>query len=412
MKLGIIDYQLPRGGVERFVLGVLGSLPPEVEVTIFTTGWALSGYQGLIAQTARPVRLADVPITTHHVAMATNGQASLGAEQVFDIPASLWSEIDLAWFPWVNRHLIPRACQIRTVATVHDMIGVELGEFMATKRDPLGRVGAIYAMGMEDLLTRQLCGSLAKIVTDTQRTADHLVRTYGPMARRPDVIYPSVEHMTEFAAEPIDGLGLPPRYLIYPSSYYPHKNHELLFMALAKVKAEAPAAFLPLVLSGWRTDLIASGGDYRGAYLKALLDHLKLEIGRDLILPGRVSDGQFRSILAGAAGMVFPTLQEGFGFPPVEAAYLGVPLAVSDIEIMRESLKRFEVPALWFRPDSVEEVAAALIRLASDEPALRAQAAASIPALGAESWADVGIRYAAAFEEQLSIASMYGKYNG
>lgn len=410
MKLGIIDYQLPRGGVERFVLGVLNSLPQEVDVTIFTTGWALAGYQGLAAQTARPVRIADVPIDTHHVAMVSGGQASLGAEQVFDIPASLWNDIDLAWFPWVNRHLIPRACQIRTVATVHDMIGVELGEFMAGKRDPLGRVGAYYAMGMEDLLIRQLCGSLAKIVADTQRTADHLVRTYGPMSRRPDVIYPSAEHMAEFAAEPIDGLGLPPRYLIYPSSYYPHKNHELLFMALAKVKAEAPGAFLPLVLTGWRTDLIRAGTDFRGAYLKALLDHLRLEIDRDVILPGRVSDGQFRSILSGAAGMVFPTLQEGFGFPPVEAAFLGVPVAVSDIEIMRESLNRFEVPALWFRPDSVDAVAGALIRLATEEPALRAQAAASIPRLGAESWADVGKRYLAAFQEQLSIASMYGKY--
>ena len=410
MKIGVIDYQLPRGGVERFVEGVLDCLPAEIDVTVFSTGWALNGYRALAEKARRPIHLVDRPIVTQRAAMVADNQATLVNEEVFDIPADLWTGIDIAWFPWVTRHLIPRQCHLRTVATIHDMIGVELGEFMAEKRDPLGRTGAYYNMAMEDMLMRRLCGSMAKIVSVSKRTADHIVRTYGPMTRTPDVIYHSADHMGQFTPEPIDGLGLPPRYLVYSSSYYPHKNHENLFLALAKVKAENPAAFLSLVLTGWRTDLIRSGGDYRGAYLKALLDHLKLEIGRDILLPGRVSDGQFRAILQDSAGMVFPTLQEGFGFPPVEAAYLGVPVAVSDIEIMRESLKRFGIPAVWFRPDSIDEIAGAMARLATEEPALRAQAAASIPSLSGETWVDAGKRYLAAFQDQLMIASMYEKY--
>jgi glycosyltransferase involved in cell wall biosynthesis len=265
-------------------------------------------------------------------------------------------------------------------------------------------------MGMEDMLVRRLSGSLAKIVVDAKRTADHLGRVYGPLKRAPEVIYLAAENMGGFAAEPIGELRLPPRYVVYPASHHAHKNHEALFLALAKVKAERPDQFVPLVLTGWQTEQIGDGSTYRGAYLKALVDHLKLEIGKDVLLPGKVSDGQYRSILEAATGVVFPTLQEGFGFPPVEAAYFGAPLAVSDIEIMRESLARFDIPALWFKPDSVEELAAALIRLSAEEKELRAKAAGGLVDLKSDSWAEVGRRYVAAFRDQMNVATLFSQY--
>jgi glycosyltransferase involved in cell wall biosynthesis len=406
MKLGIVDYQLSRGGGERFVLGVLSALPEEVDVTIFTGEGALEAYQVLVAQLPRPVTLVHRPIMTHRSALVEGDQAALSGETIYDIPAEFWDGHDLLWFPWVNRHLIPRQCMLRTVATVHDMISVEWGEFIAEKRAPLGRVGYYFGMGMEDMLMRRLAGSLAKLVVDAKRTADHVSRTYGPLSRTPEVIYLSAEHMAETVPEPIEALDMPPRYLIYPANYTPHKNHEALLLALAKVKAERPDMFVPLVLTGWRIDCIPTAATDRGAYLKALIDHLKLEIGKDIHIPGRVTDGQFRSLLQGATGLVFPS------FPPVEAALLGIPVAVSDIEIMRESLSRFDLPAVWFRPDSVDEIAAAMIRLAAEETELRAKAVDRIDDLKGDSWAEVGQKYLAVFREQISVASMYQQYAG
>ena len=410
MKLGIVDYQLSRGGGERFVLGVLNSLPEEIDVTIFSADWALEGYQALAAQARRPVTLVNRPVMTHRSAMAMGEQATLSGETLYDIPAEMWDGLDLAWFPWVNRHIIPRQCMIRTVATVHDMISVEWGEFIADKRAPLGKVGYYFAMGMEDMLMRRLAGSLAKIVVDARRTADHIGKTYGPLPRAPDVVYLSAEHISEIAPEPVGEFGMPPRYLIYPANYTPHKNHEALLIALAKVKAERPDMFLPLVLTGWRIECIPAASTDRGAYLKALIDHLKLEIGRDVLIPGRVSDGQFRGLLQNATGLIFPSFQEGFGFPPVEAALLGVPVAVSDIEIMRESLGRFDIPAVWFRPDQVDDLVRAMVTLAADETDLRAKAAGRIGDLRGDSWADVGQKYLAIFREQMSVASLYTQY--
>lgn len=412
MKLGVIDYILPRGGVERFILNVLNSLPEDCDVTIYSTGGAFRDYQALIAQATRPLRLVDYPIVTHQVAMVLGDQAALCPQFVSDIPAELYQDIDVAWLPWANRSLLPRECYIRTVATVHDMIAVELGDLFAEKREPAGRVSSYYCMGMEDMLVRRLTGSLAKVVVDAKRTADHLARAYGPLPRAPEVIYLSAEHMGGFTPEPIDALGLPPRYLVYPASHHAHKNHEGLFVALAKVKATRPDMFLPMVLTGWQTEQIGAASTHRGAYLRGLLDHLKLEVGKDILLPGKVSDGQYRSILEKATGVVFPTLQEGFGFPPIEAAFFGAPLAVSDIEIMRESLAHFGIPALFFRPNSIEEMAAAMIRLNAEEPERRALAASRIVDLKTDSWAEVGRRYQQAFRDQMSIAELYQQYGG
>jgi glycosyltransferase involved in cell wall biosynthesis len=407
MKLGVIDYQFPRGGAERFVLGVFDNLPPEIEVTVFSTGAALVGYRELISAASRSVGLVDRPVLMHQSAAVADGQAVLSGPQIFDVPAELWTGLDLVWFPWVNRHLVPRECLNRTVATIHDMIIVELGEFMAGKRETVGRVGHFYSMAMEDMLVRRLMGSLAKVMVDTERTRDHLARTYGPLTREPEVVPLSTEHMRTIRPEPIDHLGLPERFVLYPANYSSHKNHEALFVALAKVKEERPDAFLPLVLTGGSTPNIASGADYRGAYLKALVEHLKLEIGRDILICGVLSDGQFRSLLSRAAGLVFPTLLEGFGFPPLEAGLLGIPVACSDIAVLRETMLRLNVPALWFDPRSPTDIAAALIRIATDAAALQAAAIEAAATFDDLSWADVGARYLQAFRDQAMLASLY-----
>jgi glycosyltransferase involved in cell wall biosynthesis len=52
---------------------------------------------------------------------------------------------------------------------------------------------------------------------------------------------------------------------------------------------------------------------------------------------GRVSDEQLRRLYRTAAVFVYPSLFEGYGIPPVEAAACGCPVAVSDIEVLHET---------------------------------------------------------------------------
>lgn len=413
MRLGIIDYQFPRGGVERFIEGVLNNLPEdEVEIRVFSSDYAMDGYRDLSARINRPIELIEHQPLVHRVAAQIGRNSTFAWAQNFEVPRDHWKDIDLAWFPAIQRHVVRRDCLARTVATFHDAIPVEFGDYMAERRDPVGRVGQLYLMALDDFMTRRLMQSMARVVVCAARTRDYLARTYGPLSRLPDVVYHSTDHISGIEPAPLDRLGLPERYLIYPANISPHKNHEVLLMALAKVKAEAPEHFLPLVLSGSATLGVALGGEYRADRLQSLAARLGLEIGKDLLPIGTVSNGQYRAALGNAAGLVFPTLAEGYGFPPVEAALLGVPVACSGIEVMRENLDRLGLPVTWFDAGSVDDTARALAAIGRDQPELRRRAEAAAKVMPDDSWDDVGRTYLGIFRQQAEFVTFQEKYGG
>jgi glycosyltransferase involved in cell wall biosynthesis len=53
--------------------------------------------------------------------------------------------------------------------------------------------------------------------------------------------------------------------------------------------------------------------------------------------PGYLSDTDMRALLTGAAVLLYPSLHEGFGLPPLEAWACGTPAIVSDIPVLREA---------------------------------------------------------------------------
>jgi alpha-1,3-rhamnosyl/mannosyltransferase len=55
-------------------------------------------------------------------------------------------------------------------------------------------------------------------------------------------------------------------------------------------------------------------------------------------LTGAVSDDDLAAIYTGAHALVFPSDDEGFGLPPVEALACGTPVAASDVPALREVL--------------------------------------------------------------------------
>jgi len=58
----------------------------------------------------------------------------------------------------------------------------------------------------------------------------------------------------------------------------------------------------------------------------------------DVTLTGHVSDDELAAIYSGARALVFPSDDEGFGLPPVEALACGTPVVASDLPVLREVL--------------------------------------------------------------------------
>jgi glycosyltransferase involved in cell wall biosynthesis len=59
----------------------------------------------------------------------------------------------------------------------------------------------------------------------------------------------------------------------------------------------------------------------------------------DVTLTGAVSDDELAAIYTGAHALVFPSDDEGFGLPPVEALACGTPVAACDVPALREVLE-------------------------------------------------------------------------
>nr|WP_244962869.1 glycosyltransferase [Cryobacterium roopkundense] len=57
-----------------------------------------------------------------------------------------------------------------------------------------------------------------------------------------------------------------------------------------------------------------------------------------VIFTGFVSEARLRWLYRNASLFLFLSLGEGFGMPPLEAAYFGAPLLVSDLPVFRETL--------------------------------------------------------------------------
>ena len=122
-------------------------------------------------------------------------------------------------------------------------------------------------------------------------------------------------------------------FLLYPARPWPHKNHARLLQAFALLLRERP-----------ELKLVLTGGRHKGGPTPPGVD-----------VRGLVSAEELASLYRRAACLVFPSLYEGFGQPPLEAMASGCPVAASNIPAVAEACG--EAAAL-FDPSSAEDIAA------------------------------------------------------
>lgn len=145
----------------------------------------------------------------------------------------------------------------------------------------------------------------------------------------------------------------PGRYMLYPANFWRHKNHEMLLLALGLAMREGLPEDVVLVCTGARGD--------RQRYLSQAA-RLMGVAGR-VRFPGHVPDEAFAALLAQAAGLVFPSLYEGFGMPVIEAMVAGVPVACSSLTALPEVA---DGAAILFDPRVPDQIARAMVQLCCD----------------------------------------------
>jgi FkbM family methyltransferase len=143
------------------------------------------------------------------------------------------------------------------------------------------------------------------------------------------------------------------KYLIYPANFWKHKNHEMLLTAFGIARNSGLASDIKLVCTG------APGS--RQQWLQQAVAGLGL--AESVLFPGYLSNPGFLALMTSSAGVIFPSLYEGFGLPVVEAMAIGVPVACSNVTSLPEVAQD---AAIMFDPRIPEQIAQAMVSLAQD----------------------------------------------
>lgn len=218
-----------------------------------------------------------------------------------------------------------------------------------------------------ELLYRTFCAQAATVVAASHWGKHDLIENYGLEENKVQVIpvgnilshYPQPNEQDLQAAR--RKFDLPERYLYFPAATFPSKNHIGLLRALAQTRDQGVE--IPLICSGRLSQFFPK--IEQAAATLGLTQQVKF---LDFVSPLEV-----QCLYRLSAGLIFPTLFEGWGQPVVEAFDAGVPVACSNVTSLPEVAGD---SALLFDPHSTDAISMALIRLWQDD-ALRRRLIAS-----------------------------------
>lgn len=121
----------------------------------------------------------------------------------------------------------------------------------------------------------------------------------------------------DFSAWEALGLGKN-EYFLLVGSRSQHKNTAIVYQTLESI--------------GYSGKLVHIGGSFSTVFNSQVLHTPSFGV----VDPGFVTDGLLRALYANAKALIFPSLYEGFGFPPLEAMAEGCPVICSNAASLPE----------------------------------------------------------------------------
>jgi len=292
-----LDYRpalLSRAGIGRATRELARALVEVEDLRVHLFGHCLARAR-VPASAPRGARLHRLPIAGR--LLPALERLGLGAERLAGGAALVH------WTDYVQ----PPVRSAPRVLTVHDLAFV---------RDE--RWHGAAAAGLRER-TRRAVARATALVTPSRATAEDL-RAFAPDAPRARVIPWGGDHVP---TERLPRVGRFDDYVLCVGTVEPRKNHLGLLEAWRRLPRPRPH----LVVAGargWECDEIVAA--LRAAEQQGALTWLD-----------RVQDAELWSLLQHARALVYPSLWEGFGFPPLEAMALGVPVIAHDVPPLREA---------------------------------------------------------------------------
>ena len=251
--------------------------------------------------------------------------------------------------------------------------------------------------------------------THLQQTRSHWEQTFELARRHGDLIITFSEHTK---SEVVRHLGIPPeriaaiplaaaehfapvpnndqtaaqlerwqlrwkRYILSVGVLEPRKNHILLLKAYRQLKERGLTDGLKLVFAGGKGWL----------YEPVLEMVAKLRLENDERVLGHVDP--LSVLYSGATMMVYPSLYEGFGLPPLEAMACGTPVITSNVSSIPEVVGK---AGITVDPNDADDLANAMARVMADKSLQDQMRTQGLERAASFSWGRTAAATVAAYE--------------
>lgn len=350
MRIGIDIRALAAGrrtGVEEYMIGLLHELfrqSPEDEFILFFNAWNtvrpdLSWTEGFSHVTVRRFRIPNVLL---------NGSLWYLHWPKLD---RLIGGVEVFFMPNLNFASVSRKCQL--IVTAHDLSFEYFPQLFSWKQ----RLWH-FAIHFRALLRRA-----NRVVAVSESTADDLHVTYGIPLEKIRCIPSGVDKRfvpmdrNDLTLRRVqEKYQLPYRFILSLGTLEPRKNVESIVRAYEVYRRNA-------IGEGMKYDLVIAGRP--GWKYQKLFQLIRLSPVRDHIhMIGYVENEDKPALYNLASVFVYPSLYEGFGFPPLEALACGIPVIASHSASLPEVVGSAGILIDPYRPD---EILQALRSLTTDK---------------------------------------------
>jgi glycosyltransferase involved in cell wall biosynthesis len=356
------------GGIEQFLISLLYGLASlddnEIEYKVVGAAEGSEWLARYVGEHQQLVRLPRVPPSNGELIRRTLGPlrrpggvvARRAREFVGGPPSALAPVVPQSngFFERMAPHVLHITyplhfvkAAIPTVFNIHDLQHRHYPEFFSTShmnwRETVYPAAISHSAAIVTLCEWGRADIIRQYDADPDKV--HVIPTSAPMDAYPPL-------SANVVAKVKKKLRLPGSFALYPAMTYGHKNHIRLLQAIALLRDR----------DGFVLNIVCTGKlKHAWPQIRECVRELRLQ--DQVSFTGYLDVSELKAVYHLAQFMIFPSLFEGAGIPVLEAFTEQLPVTCSDIPALREYGAQ---AALYFEPTSIESMADAARRMATD----------------------------------------------
>lgn len=262
-----------------------------------------------------------------------------GLREQIDFMRIIPKNYELFWSPHYN---IPIFIKKKLLVTVHDFFHLDMPNYVP------GIEKKLYAKFMFKMVAKKANKIITVSNFSKEQSRLHLRRDSNVC-----VIYNGVDHQW-FDLDKETKRVKP--YILFVGNVKPHKNLKNLIKAYELLKNDIEE---DLVIVGKKEGFI-TGDSY--------ISNLNSDLLSRITFTGYVDDNELKTWVSNATALVFPSIYEGFGLPPLEAMACGTPVITSNSASLPEVCSN---AAVYFDPYNIENIASKIKNTLLNEKLLK-----------------------------------------